>query len=45
MDKMPLEVQTLYAEFLERLSALEAHRSIGHVAGSFITKVIRGDKR
>jgi hypothetical protein len=43
MDRIPLEIQTLYAEFLERLSALEAGRSIGHVSGSFVTKVIKGD--
>jgi hypothetical protein len=40
---MPLEIQTLYAELLERLSALEARRSIGHVSGSFVTKMIKGD--
>jgi hypothetical protein len=28
---------------MERLSALEAGRSIGHVSGSFITKAIKGD--
>jgi hypothetical protein len=40
---MPLEIQTLYAELLERFYALEAGRSIGHVSGSFVTKVIKGD--
>jgi hypothetical protein len=43
MERMPLEIQTLYAELLERLFALEARRSIGHVSGSFVTKVIKGD--
>jgi hypothetical protein len=43
MERMPLEIQTLYAELLERLSALEAGRSIGHVSGSFVTKTIKGD--
>lgn len=43
MDRMPLECQTLYAELLERLSALEARRSIGYVSGSFVTKKI-GDE-
>lgn len=42
MERMPLEIQTLYAELLERLFALEARRSIGHVSGSFVTKVIKG---
>jgi len=40
---MPLEIQTLYSELLERLSGLEAGRSIGHVSGSFVSKVIKGD--
>jgi hypothetical protein len=43
MDRMPLEIQTLYAELMERLSALDAARSIGHLSGSFVTKVIKGD--
>jgi hypothetical protein len=43
MERMPLEIQTLYSELLERLSALEAGRSIGRVSGSFVTKVIKGD--
>ncbi len=43
MERMPLEIQTLYSELLERLSALEARRSIGHVSGSFVTKTIKGD--
>ncbi len=43
MDRMPLEIQTLYAELLERFSAFEAGRSIGHVSGSFVIKVIKGD--
>jgi len=43
MDRMPLEIQTLYAELLERLSDIEARRSIGHLSGSFVTKAIKGD--
>src|SRR5918996_2713876 len=42
MEKLPLETQTLYAEFLERLAAAEAHRSVGHLSGSFITKTVKG---
>jgi hypothetical protein len=42
MDKQPLEVQTLYAELLERLADHEARRAIGHVAGSFVTKTVKG---
>lgn len=43
MERMPLEIQTLYAELMERLSGLEAGRSIGHAPGSFVTKTIKGD--
>jgi hypothetical protein len=43
MDKLPLEIQTLYAELLERLVALEAQRSIGSVPGCFVTKEVRGE--
>lgn len=43
MERMPLEIQTLYAELMERLSSLEAERTIGHVPGSFVTKIIKGD--
>ncbi|HKY61983.1 MAG TPA: GSU2403 family nucleotidyltransferase fold protein [bacterium] len=42
MEKLPLETQTLYAEFLERLTAAEAERSVGHLAGSFTTKIVKG---
>src|SRR5512138_170599 len=41
--RLPLEVQTLYAELVERLSAWEAHRSIGHLSGSFVFKTVRGE--
>jgi len=41
MERMPLEVQNLYAELLDRLSAIEAHRSIGHVPGTFVTKKVK----
>ncbi len=39
----PLETQTLYAELMERLTIQEAHRSIGHLAGCFVTKKIKGE--
>ncbi len=42
MERLPLEVQTLYAELLERLAAYEAQRAIGHVAGTFVTKSVKG---
>jgi hypothetical protein len=44
VDRQPLEIQTLYAELLERLAASEAYRAIGHVPGSFVTKRIKGQE-
>lgn len=42
MRKQPIEVQTLYAELLDRLIALEAQRAFGHAPGSFVLKTIKG---
>ena len=39
---LPTEVQTLYAELVERLTALEAARTIGDAPGTFVTKSIKG---
>jgi hypothetical protein len=44
MERQPLEVQTLYAELLDRVAASEAYRAIGHVPGSFVTKRIKGQE-
>jgi hypothetical protein len=44
MTKLPLEVQTLYAELMERLAAAEAVRAIGDVPGSFVTKTVKGEE-
>jgi hypothetical protein len=43
LERMPLEVQNLYTELLDRLSAIDASRSIGHVPGAFVTKVVKGE--
>ncbi|MGQ0667027.1 MAG: GSU2403 family nucleotidyltransferase fold protein [Nitrospiraceae bacterium] len=43
MERLPLETQTLYAELLEQLTAIEAHRSIGRVPGCFVTKTVKGE--
>ncbi|MDO8950553.1 MAG: GSU2403 family nucleotidyltransferase fold protein [Actinomycetota bacterium] len=43
MQRQALEVQTLYAEMLEQLVALEAGRAIGHVPGGFVTKNVKGN--
>ena len=42
MQRLPLETQTIYAELLERLTALDAHRSIGRAPGSFVAKTVKG---
>jgi hypothetical protein len=39
-----LSTQTLYAELLEQLTALEAHRSIGSLPGCFTTKTVKGEQ-
>ena len=39
---IPLETQTLYAELIERLRALEFERAFGHLSGSFGKKVKDG---
>ncbi len=44
MQRQPLEVQTIYAELLEQLAVYEASRTIGHTAGSFVTKVVKGQE-
>ncbi len=41
MEKLPLETQTLYAEFMEQLTAFETGRSIGRVSGCFVTKTVK----
>lgn len=44
MQRQPLEVQTIYAELLEQIAAYEAARAIGHTAGSFVTKTVKGQE-
>jgi hypothetical protein len=42
MNRLPLETQTLYAELVEQLTALEAQRAIGHLPGCFTLKTVKG---
>ena len=42
MKRLSLETQTLYAELIERLAALEVHRTIAHLPGSFALKEVKG---
>ncbi|MDZ4169943.1 MAG: GSU2403 family nucleotidyltransferase fold protein [Coriobacteriia bacterium] len=44
MQRQPLEVQTIYAELLEQIAVYEASRTIGHTAGSFVTKMVKGQE-
>ena len=44
MQRQPLEVQTIYAELLEQIAIYEASRTIGHTAGSFVTKMVKGQE-
>lgn len=43
MERIPLETQTLYAELLEQLTALEAQRCLGHLSGCFTRKKVKGE--
>jgi len=38
---LPVPVQTLYAELVEQLLALDARRSVGHAPGAFVTKTLK----
>lgn len=42
METLSLTLQTAYAELLEQLTVLDAHRTIGHVPGTFTTKTVKG---
>lgn len=43
MQRLPLETQTLYAEFLAQLLATARHRSLGLAPGCFTTKSVKGE--
>ena len=43
MRRLSPETQTLYAELMEQLTAIEARRSIGNLKGCFTTKEVKGD--
>lgn len=42
MQRLPATIQVLYAELVAQLTALEAQRSIGHAAGTFVAKAVKG---
>ena len=44
MHRLEPDVSTLYAELIDQLTAADARRSIGQAAGSFVTKVIKGQE-
>jgi hypothetical protein len=44
VQHLPLETQTIYAELLDRLTALDTRRSIGQAPGSFVAKTVKGQQ-
>jgi hypothetical protein len=44
IDRLPLQIQTAYAELLEQLTALDAQRAIGHAGGAFVRKTVKGQE-
>lgn len=42
METLSITLQTAYAELLEQLTILDAHRTIGHVPGTFTIKTVKG---
>lgn len=42
MRRLPLEAQTIYAELVDQLTALEASRALGSTPGAFVTKTVKG---
>lgn len=43
-ERLPLDVQTLYAELVEHLTALEAQRTLGSLRGTFVAKEVKGHR-
>ena len=43
IERLPLETQTLYAEFLAQLLSATSTQSIGQAPGCFTTKTVKGD--
>jgi hypothetical protein len=43
VERLPIETQTLYAEFVDQLVALHARRTIGLAPGCFTTKTVKGE--
>jgi hypothetical protein len=43
IERLPLETQTLYAEFLAQLLSATTTHSIGQAPGCFTTKTVKGD--
>jgi hypothetical protein len=42
VETLSLTLQTAYAELLDQLVTADAHRTMGHLAGTFVTKKVRG---
>ncbi len=44
MERLSTQMQTVYAELLEQLVAVEAQRAIGHSGGAFVLKQVKGQE-
>lgn len=44
MERLSTQIQTVYAELLEQLRAIDAQRAIGHSGGTFVLKTVKGQE-
>lgn len=44
MERLTTQMQTVYAELLEQLIAIETQRAIGHSGGTFVLKTVKGQE-
>lgn len=44
MERLSTQMQTVYAELLEELVAIEAQRAIGHSGGTFVLKTVKSQE-
>src|SRR5262245_43147891 len=42
MERLSLQIQTVYAELIERLTTADAQRAIGRTGGAFVRKTVKG---
>ena len=44
MERLPLQIQTAYAELVEQLTGLDLQRGLGHSGGTFVRKTLKGQE-